>query len=103
MTQPVPNDQTKAAAAIPVWVAAAPSGSGATAQTASATTSTTTGTVAAGSTWAQFTNSGASSATVAGGTLGAGLTITFQAALGRTLGAIAYIATGTTLQIATVV
>jgi len=48
-----------------------------------------------------FYNSGSANATIAGGTLAAGLTITFEAPVGQTIGAIAYNATGTTLVIAT--
>jgi hypothetical protein len=66
--------------------------------------STTTGTVPAGAIQISFANTGAGPATIGsnGVTIPPGATLDFQAASGGTLGAISYVATGTTLLIATV-
>jgi hypothetical protein len=68
-------------------------------RTPSYTSTTTTGTVSAGTKSVSFYNAGFFNATVLGTTLSAGDTITFQAPDQDTLGAIAYVATGTTLRI----
>lgn len=60
------------------------------------------GTVSAGARMASFNNTGASAATVAGGSLAPGEIATFEAPSGTVLDAIVYDGTGTTLQIATV-
>jgi hypothetical protein len=72
-----------------------------TSRTAAMTTTTTTGNTAAGLNGVSFFNNGSIAATVAGGSLPAGQSVTFQANGTDTIGAIAYVATGTSLLIAT--
>lgn len=62
--------------------------------------STTTGTIAAGAITVSFMNVGAADATVAGGTLAAGESVTFPELINKVYQSIAYVATGTTLVIA---
>lgn len=88
-----------------VLMAGAAAGSGTAAavvRTPTILSTTTTGTVAAGATSVGFSNEGTVAATVAGGSLPAGRTVSFIAPDGDTLAAIAYIATGTTLVVASV-
>jgi len=72
-----------------------------TSLTAAVTASTTTGNTTAGARMVSFQNTGTANATVAGGTLPPGQTLTFEAPSDATIGAISYVATGTTLLIAT--
>lgn len=93
------TDTQLRAAPVPVTIAgAAP----AIVRTPTILSTTTTGTVAAGATSVGFSNEGTVAATVAGGTLPAGRTVSFIAPDGDTLAAIAYTATGTTLVVASV-
>ncbi len=69
--------------------------------TAALTSSSAAGNTAAGLISASFLNSGAAAATVAGGSLPAGQIVNFEAPNGKTLNAIAYNGTGTTLIIST--
>lgn len=71
-------------------------------QTPGFTTTSTSGTITAGAYSVTIRNTGAVDGTVLGTTLGAGEGLTFTAAPGRTLAAIAYVATGTTFKIAEV-
>lgn len=93
------TDAQLRAAPVPVTI----SGAAATVvRTPALLSTTTTGTVAAGATSVGFSNEGTVAATVAGGSLPAGRTVSFIAPDGDTLAAIAYIATGTTLVVAEV-
>lgn len=96
-TDPTPDLTDAELRAAPVVVTTA-----AVIRAADLTTSTTTGTVAAGATSVGFSNEGAVAATVAGGQLLAGRTVSFDTNGADTLAAIPYTATGTTLVIATV-
>lgn len=89
----VPTLHTLPTAVVPA------TGSGAATLTPTWTTATGSGTVAAGATSVSFYNSGSAAATVLGGSLPAGATLTLPAVAGCVWGAVAYDATGTTLLI----
>ncbi len=85
----IASDQT-----VPVSVAAVQ-------RTSALTSSTGSGSTTAGLYAVSFNNIGNAAATVAGGSLPAGQSLTFQGAMNDTLAAITYNATGTTLLVAT--
>ena len=93
------TDTQLRAAPVPVTISGA---AAAVVRTPTILSTTTTGTVAAGATSVGFSNEGTVAATVAGGALPAGRTVSFIAPDGDTLAAIAYTATGTTLVVASV-
>lgn len=67
--------------------------------TPSLTIATSTGTIAAGATSVSIANTGGSSGTVLGTSLGAGVTLDWTAPSGGTIGEISYNATGSTFLI----
>lgn len=96
------SDPANPACATPVYIAPTPAGATIAASTALLQSVTTTGTIAAGATQASFYNAGAIAVTVAGGSLPAGASVNFSAPSGKTLSAIAYTTTGSTLLISSV-